>query len=125
MAVASLIKDFSAKHIARVCGVDIRTARRWRSRTQCPPPWVIALLTADLGIFGPYWAGWVIRGEEIVSPDGWRIRRNDALAVPFMHGQISALRNDLKKAREEIESAKFGAFLEEQPLPDKWSAEGF
>ena len=54
------------------------------------------------------WPGWKFEGEEIISPDGWRIRRDDALAVPLMHGQIAALRQRIK----ELE-----ALTDEQPIP--------
>jgi hypothetical protein len=39
--------------------------------------------------FSVAWRGWRIGDEEIVSPDGWRTSRNDALAVPLLHGQIA------------------------------------
>ena len=35
------------------------------------------------------WRGWRIVDAEIISPDGWRISRNGALAAPLLHGQIS------------------------------------
>lgn len=74
------------------------------------------ILRGDLGIFAAEWTGWSINGEELVPPHGgWSIRRDDALSVPLMHAQISALRSELVEAR----SAK-GDFLEEQPTPDQW-----
>src|SRR5579872_5049353 len=114
-----------AKDLAALCGVDISTARRWRRRATCLPKSALIILTGDLGYLSPEWRGWRIRGSEIISPDGWTINRNDALIVPLMHGQIAALRADLRQARARIEELEAGPRLDEQPLPDQWSVEGF
>ena len=50
-----------------------------------------ALLLGDLGVFSQAWRGWRIVDEEIISPDGWRISRNAALAVPLLHAQRSPM----------------------------------
>jgi hypothetical protein len=76
------------------------------------------LLARDLGCFAEEWRGWTIRGEDLVSPDGWCVNRNDALIVPLMHGQISALRSEIGKLKAEAEGA-----IEEQPLPSSWDAQ--
>jgi hypothetical protein len=76
------------------------------------------ILSRDLGCFAPEWAGWTIKDEDLVSPDGWTVNRNDALIVPLMHGQIAALRAqvaDLKAAEHDG--------LEDQPAPDSWDVE--
>ena len=72
------------------------------------------ILRRDLGCFAAQWRGWTINGEDLVSPEGWTVNRNDALIVPMMHGQISALRakiRDLEAQRDAIE---------EQPTPAEW-----
>jgi len=102
--------------IAEVCGVDLSTARRWKAGKARVPAAAAALLLGDLGAFSDSWRGWRIQGEEIISPDGWRIRRDDALSVPLMHGQIQALRGQIRDLKE-ISS------LDEQPAPDSWSAD--
>lgn len=96
----------SAMHIAQVCQVDLSTARRWKRGAICPPKTALMIITRDLGCFSDSWRGWTVNGEDLVSPDGWCVNRNDALIVPLMHGQIAALRaqvSDLKAARDEIE----------------------
>ena len=103
--------------IAYLCRVDLSTARRWKRGAICPPYTATALLDGDLGAFGEYWRGWRVEREEIVSPDGWRIRRDDALAVPLLLGQIEALRGELRGVKEAAES------LEEQPRPEEWLVE--
>jgi hypothetical protein len=70
----------------------VSTARRWKTGKLKIPYACAVLLSGDLGAFSKHWDGWRIQGESIISPDGWQIRRDDALTVPLMHGQISALR---------------------------------
>jgi hypothetical protein len=96
--------------IAEVCRVDISTARRWKAGISRLPHTAAALLSGNLGAFSSYWKVWSIQGDALVSPDGWQIKRNDALAVPLMHSQISAL-------RAELEKLKAMADVEEQPAP--------
>lgn len=102
--------------IARSCRVSLKTATRWKNGTTCPPKTALMVLRRDLGIFSPEWAGWTVDGPEIVSPENWRVRRDDALAVPLLEAHIAALRaqvSDLKAARDEIE---------EQPEPGELPA---
>jgi hypothetical protein len=96
--------------IATLCKVDVATARRWKSGTSRIPHAAAALLAGDLGAFSEHWQGWRIQGDAIVSPDGWQIRRDDALSVPLMHGQIQAL-------RAELDQHKSFENTEEQPAP--------
>jgi len=96
--------------IAERCKVDIATARRWKSGTSKMPHAAAVLVAGDLGAFSPHWEGWRIQGDAIISPDGWQIRRDDALTVPLMLGQINVLRAELAKYREFDEK-------EEQPAP--------
>ena len=103
----------SISELARICHVSLKTAARWKAGTSCPPATALMIISADLGCFAPEWRGWTVNGPNLVSPDGWTISRNDALAVPLMHGQISALRSELGKERERNA-------LEEQPQPDSW-----
>lgn len=107
----SALYGITISEIARICRVDLSTARRWKRGAICPPYAASALIEGDLGAFGEYWRGWRVQGEEIFSPDGWRIRRDDALSVPLLLGQIEALRahvDGLTAKRDE---------LEEQPEP--------
>ena len=106
------------KDIAAICHVDLTTARRWKRGALCPPFWARALLSGDLGFFSPYWRGWRIVGEEIIPPAAWPVRRDDALAVPLMHSQIAALRQDIERLKAELEEARSGR--SEQPHPDSW-----
>ena len=111
------IFGLSAMYIAKACAVDLSTARKWKSGARVPPKTAVMILARDLGCFAAEWAGWSLNGDNLVPPFGsWTINRNDALAVPLMFGQISALRADLaaiKASRDE---------LEEQPEPGELPA---
>ena len=99
-----------AEIIAELCQVDIATARRWKAGISRTPHAAAALLSGDPGAFSPHWQGWRIQGDAIISPDGWEIRRDDAISVPLMHAQISVLRAELDKYKT-FENT------EEQPAP--------
>jgi hypothetical protein len=91
--------------IADTCKVSIRTAQRWKTGAMCPPESALMLLRRDLGCFSDYWNGWTVNGEDIVSPEGWCINRNQALTVPLMHGQVAALRQKIAKLEKELSAA--------------------
>lgn len=106
------------KELARLCQVSLKTATRWKNGQTVPPATAILVLRlkyhGDLGVLSGEWEGWYYRDGTLISPDGWRIDRNDALAVPLLHGHIKALQAQVAdlEAREEA--------LEEQPTPSEW-----
>lgn len=101
-----------AEVIAERCGVDVSTARRWKSGATRIPRTAELVLEADLGAFARAWRGWHIDGDELVSPEGWRIKCGEVLAVPLMRQQIATYQAELRK--EQVDS------FEEQPSPDSW-----
>lgn len=107
----SALYGIPISEIARICRVSLKTAHRWKSGQSVPDYCALALIVRDLGCFSIEWRGWTINGEDLVSPSGWCVNRNDALIVPLLHGQIAALRAELAKAKSESEP------LEEQPQP--------
>jgi hypothetical protein len=98
------------KELARICRVSLKTAARWKNGQTVPPQTSLMILRRDLGCFSEFWRGWTVNGEDLVSPEGWCVNRNDALIVPLMHSQIAALRAKVR----ELE-ADDGP--EEQPKP--------
>jgi len=107
--------------IARICCVSLKTANRWKDGQTVPPETAILVLrlrySGDLSVLGPEWDGWSYRDGTLTSPDGWTITRNDALAVPLLHGQIQALRQKL----ESLEATHDD--LEDQPAPGDWDVQ--
>lgn len=111
---------FSAKHIARLCAVDITTARRWKRGAICPPQPMLALLHGDLGFFDPAWTGWRLNQGCLVSPEDWRIYVNDVLAVPLLRHQLAAYQSENRGLKAELANALVNR-LEEQPKTDDWA----
>lgn len=105
----------SIKEIADLCGVSLKTARRYKDGTVCPPPAVLLLLSGDLGSHDQAWAGWRVRGEVLVSPEGWEITVGDVLSVPLMRAQIQTYQLEFRKMREPQ--------IEDQPAPETWNLE--
>ena len=104
------------KEIARICHVDLATARRWKRGANCPPKSALFLLSGDLGFFDSLWAGWILRRGELISPENWIITRNDVLAVPLMRSQIAIYQSENRYLRALGES-----FAADQPLPGEAS----
>ena len=111
-AVPPELYGIPIKEIARICQVDLATARRWKRGASCPPKSALFLLSGDLGFFDPLWAGWIIRAGELVSPENWTISRNDVLAVPLMRSQLAIYQSENRCLRGLAES-----FAEDQPKP--------
>jgi DNA-binding transcriptional regulator YiaG len=103
--VARELYGINVKEIAAVCKVTERTARRWKDGARSPPESALMVLRRDLRCFSDYWRGWTINGEDIVSPEGWCIDRNQAMTVPLMHGQISALREKIAGLEKALAAA--------------------
>lgn len=102
------------KEIARICGVDLTTARRWKRGARCPPKSALLLILADLGCFSDEWSGWRVKGQDLISPEGWRIARGQVMIVPLMRQQIAAYETELRRLRAEV------VLIHEQPLPEVW-----
>lgn len=100
-----------AEVVAERAGVDVSTARRWKAGTTRIPKSAQMIIKADLGAFGNAWRGWSIEGEELISPEGWRIGRGAVLNVPLMRQQLAAYQAELR-------GKDSTSHLEEQPLPE-------
>lgn len=92
-----------AERIAQLTGVDVSTARRWKSGKSRIPDAARMVLEADLGIFSRAARGWRIEGEEMVTPEGWRVKLNDVRALPLMERQIATLQAENKELKAALE----------------------
>jgi transcriptional regulator with XRE-family HTH domain len=111
------VYGLGAEEIAERTGVDVSTARRWKSGATRIPKAAGLILQADLGCFSPEWSGWRLDGQDLVSPEGWRIARGQVLSVPLMRQQLAAYATELR-ARDAAQVAA----LDEQPLPENWDS---
>lgn len=82
-----------AARLARLAGVHLTTARRWKNRRRVRS-WLALLvrtcLEGELEPISRTWSGWSIRGQELVSPEGWRFTPGDVRSVPFLVAQVKA-----------------------------------
>jgi transcriptional regulator with XRE-family HTH domain len=93
--------------IARVCGVTVKTAQRWKSGATNPPRTSLMILTSDLGCFDPAFAGWTIRRGKLISPEGWEATAQDVLSLPLLRARIATYQAEERRALA----------MEEQPAP--------
>ncbi len=108
-----VVYGLKPEEIAERTGVDVSTARRWKTGATRIPKSALLLLEADLGCFGEDWRGWRIVRGELVSPEGWRIKPGEVMAVPLLRQQLAAY-----QSAERVINA-----LEEQPAPAEWTAQ--
>lgn len=106
--------SFTIKEIARICCVDLTTARRWKRGAVCPPKSAVLLIQADLGCFDPKWSGWHIRNGFLISPNGWEIGFGEVVAIPILRQQLAAYEVELKRLQGEV------LLMQEQPLPAEY-----
>jgi hypothetical protein len=93
--------------IAKLCEVDISTARKWK-RGKCRIPSAsLKLLKGDLSAFDPDWKGWTLRNGTLISPEGWSCSPGEILSLPFLRQQIAHFESVRRQTDE----------LEEQPQP--------
>ena len=93
--------------IARICKVDVKTARNWRRGKTQMSETAKMILSGDLGAFDPAFQGWRMRDGKLISPEGWEATAGDILSIPLMKAQISAY-----QAKQRATEA-----IEEQPIP--------
>jgi hypothetical protein len=103
--------------IAEKCGVHPDTARRWKRTGNVPPAAVIAiraLYEHDLGAISGPWAGWSVRGGELVSPQGDRFTPGLVLAGKYHRQRCAELERAVTKIPDGAISADlFATILEE------------
>jgi len=74
-------------------GAHLTTAKRWKRTRRYPR--VLGLLIrlcveGQLGAIARQWDGWSIRGNKLVSPEGWEFTPGEIRSIPFMHAQVAA-----------------------------------
>jgi hypothetical protein len=105
---------FTIKEIARICRVDLTTARRWKRGARCPPKSALLLICGDLIAFDPKWAGWRVRNGYLISPEGWQLGAGEVLAIPILRQQLAGYQTELKRLKDEL------VLTHDQPVPDVW-----
>lgn len=118
----SVTYGIPAEEIALLCGVSLRTACRWKSGAVTMDTASKLILAGDLGCFAPEWSGWVVNGNLLISPEGWKITVNDVLATPLQRGQVAMYQIENRGLKRDLAEALANQ-LEEQPAPDSWDVQ--
>lgn len=106
-----IVYGIPVKEIARICGVDLATARRWKRGATCPPKTAVMILAGDLGVFDPTWRGWIVRHGTLISPEGWDATPGEVRSLPLLRLQLQNYQREQRIAKRELEA------LDEQPTP--------
>jgi len=101
------------KEIARICKVDLTTARRWKRGAKCPPQTALMVLSGDLGWLDPAWEGWRLVGGRIVSPEGWAATPGDVMMVQLAQMTLATYREENRQLKQRLAALEY----EEQPVP--------
>ncbi len=91
--------------LARLSGVSLSTARRWR-RKQRAPAAVVALLevlySGMLGLISPAWRGWTLRDGKLGNTDGHEYSPGEVWAIPILHQQVAVLEATIRRLQKQI-----------------------
>lgn len=101
------LHGITINEIAAICKVSVKTATRWKRGQAVPPATALMILSADIGHLAADWRGWTVRGNELISPEGWAITMGAVLSAPLLRAQLRAL---------QIEDRRFHE-IENQPEP--------
>lgn len=117
-----ILYRWSVNDIARLCKVDLTTARRWKRAAKCPPQSALMLLSRDLGCFHRDWAGWTINDRgELCSPENWIATPGAVRGLQMMHATLGTYRRENQALKAEIRQyLKERDELDDQPLPGEW-----
>jgi len=107
-----------AEVIARICKVDVKTARRWKNGENRMPETARMILAGDLGAFDPAFSGWSLRNGKLISPEGWEASPGDVLSIQLTQAQLATARSENRALKEAMEAAR-GAHIEDQPIPSE------
>ena len=97
-----LLHGVPAEELARLTGVHVTTARRWKRGAPLEPPvarLLSLLLTGDLGAISPAWRGWRLVDGKLYGPDlvdGFT--PGDVLSIPYLRSQVAAYQSRLRFA---------------------------
>lgn len=111
-----------AEEIALRCDVSYRTACRWKSGAVPMDTASKLILAGDLGCFAAEWSGWVIREDALISPEGWKITKNDVLANRLLTAQLSTYQAESRALKAYIAELERDSY-DEQPTPDSWDVQ--
>jgi hypothetical protein len=94
---------FTAEWLARACGVDLSTARRWKRARQVPARYAHLVRLADgcdLGVLSDAWRGWRLLAGDLVNPEGERFHVDQVRALRLKEQLVAELECRLRRVLE-------------------------
>lgn len=103
------LHGLSAEDLAELTDSHVTTARRWLRTRELPAVvgrCLAVLRAGDLGGLSSAWAGWSVRGNALVSPEGSQFTPGDVRAGPLHAETARLLRGQLYAATKTVEGAQ-------------------
>ncbi len=103
MECAPVPDGIRAEELAVICGVALRTARRWKALRQMPAGYALGLALlrdGDLGLLSKAWDGWKLTQDALYTPDNWEFKPGEIMAMPFKYALLSDLQRQLAQPRQ-------------------------
>lgn len=107
MDLPDALHGLTPERLAQLAGAHITTARRWLRRRQAPRVILAALAVlryGDLGAVSGAWSGWLVRGAELVSPEGSTYTPSMVRAGPLYERAAAELRAQVQACMAAAES---------------------
>ena len=93
----------SVLFLARIAGVHVATARRWKRAGRVPSRYakIIALATTgDLGTLATPWTGFRLADNKIWTPEGDHVTPGEIRSIPFRRQQLADLARQLREPQQ-------------------------
>lgn len=100
--VNSVFYGYSAERLAEWCCVEVETARRWKRAEASPSPQAQRLfeLHRDWHVMSsPAWAGWRVKGDVLVDPEGNETTQGQLRAYSLVYQLARELMRDNEAAK--------------------------
>lgn len=94
---------YSAELLARLAGVSLRTAQRWKHAGKTPHRYsdkLSLILEGDLGRLWPGWRGFRLLNGMLITPEGESLTPGDLRAVPIRKAQVRELQARLAEPQQ-------------------------
>jgi hypothetical protein len=97
------LHGLSARTIADLTGVSLKTAQRWKHQGHAPAiadQLIEIRAQADLGALAPSWAGFRVTPGILWTPENQQLTPGDLRAIPYRAQQLRDLERALKEPKQ-------------------------
>lgn len=104
--LSGVFYGYPADLVAEICGVSVETAARWKSGDSSPSRPALRLFNlhrARKVLASPAWDGWLVNGDELVSPEGNSTTQGQLRAYYLVYQLAAELTRDRPEYRQRID----------------------